>query len=86
MADRTNHRLNCLIEKEIRMWDGTVHGATVRYMYENGSDYESIQKKHLVAIAMDGPLYVSHQIILDGAFIRNPGEMRCCTILIYRKH
>lgn len=42
MADRTNHRLNCLIEKEIRMWDGTVHGATVRNMYENGSDYESI--------------------------------------------
>ena len=34
MADRTNHRLNCLIEKEIRMWDGTVHGATVQNMYE----------------------------------------------------
>lgn len=42
MVDRSNHRLNCLIEKEIRMWDGTVHGATVRSMYENGSDYESI--------------------------------------------
>lgn len=42
MVDRSNHRLNCLIEKEICMWDGTVHGVTVRNMYENGSDYESI--------------------------------------------
>ena len=30
------------IENMIRMWDGTIHGQTIRNMYENGSDYESI--------------------------------------------
>ena len=42
MADRSNQRLNEAIENMIRMWDGTIHGQTIRNMYENGSDYESI--------------------------------------------
>lgn len=41
-ADRSNQRLNEAIENMIRMWDGTIHGQTIRNMYENGSDYESI--------------------------------------------
>jgi hypothetical protein len=42
MADRSNHRLNVEIESHIYQWDGTIHGQTVKNMYENGSDYESI--------------------------------------------
>ncbi len=42
MVDRSNHRLNEAIENMIRMWDGTIHGQTIRNMYENGSGYESI--------------------------------------------
>ena len=44
MTDRSNHRLNEAIRKEIRMWDGTIHGQMVKNMFENGSDYESICK------------------------------------------
>lgn len=42
MQDRSNHRLNVLIEDHIRQWAGTVHGQSVRNMYENGTSYESI--------------------------------------------
>lgn len=42
MADRSNHSLNVEIERQIDMWDGTIHGQTIKNMYENGSDYESI--------------------------------------------
>lgn len=42
MADRSNHRLNEEIERQISVWHGTVHGQAIKNMYENGSDYESI--------------------------------------------
>lgn len=42
MADRTNHRLNFDIEQQIDIWDGTIHGQTIKNMYENGSNYEGI--------------------------------------------
>ncbi len=42
MAYRGNRALNDAIERHIRMWDGTIHGQTVKNMYDNGSDYESI--------------------------------------------
>lgn len=42
IRNRSNQRLNEAIENMIRMWDGTIHGQTIRNMYENGSDYESI--------------------------------------------
>ena len=42
MAYRGNTRLNDEIERQISMWDGTIHGQSIRNMYENGSDYESI--------------------------------------------
>lgn len=42
MAGRSNSRLNEEIERQIRMWDGTIFGIAVKNMYENGSDYESI--------------------------------------------
>lgn len=42
MSDRRNHRMNVEIERHIDMWDGTIHGQTIKNMYENGSDYESI--------------------------------------------
>lgn len=42
MPERSNHRLNEEIERQIRMWDGTIFGIAVKNMYENGSDYESI--------------------------------------------
>ena len=42
MSDRSNHRLNVEIERHIDMWDGTIHGQTIKNMYENGSGYESI--------------------------------------------
>ena len=42
MADRSNHKLNVEIERLIDAWDGTIHGQTIKNMYENGSGYESI--------------------------------------------
>lgn len=42
MQDRNNHKLNVLIEDHIRQWDGTVHGQSVKNMYDNGTSYESI--------------------------------------------
>lgn len=42
MAYRGNARLNEEIERQISMWDGTIHGRSIKNMYENGSDYESI--------------------------------------------
>lgn len=42
MAYRGNTRLNEEIERQISMWDGTIHGQSIKNMYENGSDYESI--------------------------------------------
>ena len=42
MADRSKHRLNAEIERQIDAWDGTIHGQTIKNMYENGSGYESI--------------------------------------------
>lgn len=42
MADRSNYRLNEEIERQIRAWDGTIHGVTIKNMYENGSSYEGI--------------------------------------------
>lgn len=42
MTGRNNHKLNVKIEDHIRQWDGTVHGQSVKNMYENGSSYESI--------------------------------------------
>lgn len=42
MAYRGNAKLNQEIERHISMWNGTVHGACIKNMYENGSDYESI--------------------------------------------
>lgn len=40
--DRTNHRLNTLIERYIDNYDGTAIGQDIRNMYENGTSYESI--------------------------------------------
>lgn len=45
MPDRSNHKLNEEIERQIMMWDGTIFGFAVKNMYENGSDYESICKQ-----------------------------------------
>lgn len=42
MADRSNKALNEAIERMIQIWDGTIHGQTIKNMYENGTDYESI--------------------------------------------
>ena len=42
IGDRSNHRLNCVIEKYIDTWVGTIIGLQVKNMYENGTDYESI--------------------------------------------
>jgi len=42
MADIDNHRLNVIIEEYIDIWRGTAIGQSVKNMYENGSDYESI--------------------------------------------
>lgn len=42
MADRSNKALNEAIGQMIRIWDGTIHGQTIKNMYENGTDYESI--------------------------------------------
>ena len=40
--NRSNHRLNVLIERYIDNYDGTSIGQDVRNMYENGTSYESI--------------------------------------------
>ncbi len=42
MADRSNKALNEAIERMIRIWDGTIHGQTIKNMYENDTDYESV--------------------------------------------
>lgn len=42
MSDRSNIRLNEEIKRQINLWDGTIHGQTIKNMYENGSDYENI--------------------------------------------
>ena len=42
MGNRGNHRLDMEIERQIAAWCGTIHGQTIKNMYENGSDYESI--------------------------------------------
>lgn len=39
MADRSNARLNEEIESKIRQWDGTIFGASLKNMYENGTSY-----------------------------------------------
>ena len=40
--ERSNHRLNELIERFIDNYHGTSIGSDIRNMYENGSSYESI--------------------------------------------
>lgn len=40
--DRTNHRLNVIIERFIEAYDGTAVGQDVRNMFENGTDYDHI--------------------------------------------
>jgi len=42
MGDRGSQRLDDRIEKYIDIWDGTAIGQSVKNMYENGCDYESI--------------------------------------------
>lgn len=42
MVDRSNLRLNEEIENHIQQWYGTLHGAAVKNMYDNGCSYESI--------------------------------------------
>lgn len=42
VADRSNKALNEAIERMICIWDGTVHGQTIKNMYENDTDYESV--------------------------------------------
>ena len=42
MTCRSNKALNEAIEQMIRIWDGTIHGQTIKNMYVNGKDYESI--------------------------------------------
>lgn len=42
MADRSNARLNEEIESKIRQWDGTIFGASLKNMYENGTSYEGM--------------------------------------------
>ena len=42
MMDRSNCRLNTVIERFIDNYDGTSIGQDIRNMYENGSDYENI--------------------------------------------
>ena len=43
MADRSNARLNEEIESKIRQWDGTIFGASLKNMYENGTSYEGMR-------------------------------------------
>ena len=39
MEDRSNHRLNVVIERFIEAYDGTAIGYEVQCMYENGTGY-----------------------------------------------
>lgn len=41
---RSNEKLNKEILKHIADWKGTVHGAMVKSMWENGAEYEQICK------------------------------------------
>ncbi|MBQ6855884.1 MAG: hypothetical protein IJO13_02135 [Lachnospiraceae bacterium] len=43
--DRTNYRLNDMIERFIEQMDGTYIGSEVKNMYENGTSYEHICEK-----------------------------------------
>ncbi len=40
--DRSNERLNKVIEEHIRQWDGTIHSFCIKNMWENGDSYEHI--------------------------------------------
>lgn len=40
--DRSNYRLNAVIERFIGAYDGTSIGQDIRNMYENGTSYEVI--------------------------------------------
>lgn len=40
--DRSNFKLNAVIERFFEAYDGTAIGQDVRNMYENGSSYEAI--------------------------------------------
>lgn len=40
--NRNNHKLNEVIERFIRAYDGTAVGQDIKNMYENDSSYESI--------------------------------------------
>ena len=40
MLDRSNYRLNAIIERYIDTWDGTFIGMEVKNMYENGTSYD----------------------------------------------
>lgn len=42
MTDRSNYRLNYVIERYIDAYDGTATGQDICNMYENGCGYESI--------------------------------------------
>lgn len=42
MPERNNYRLNEEIERTISQWDGTIFGYSLKNMYENGTDYETI--------------------------------------------
>lgn len=42
MNNRSNHRLNVVIERFIEAYDGTAIGQDVRNMYEKGTSYEHI--------------------------------------------
>ena len=42
MANRGNSRLDQEIQRQISTWRGTVHGQTLKNMYDNGASYESI--------------------------------------------
>ncbi len=42
MIERGISELNEEIERQINIWDGTIHGQSLKNMYENGSSYEAI--------------------------------------------
>ena len=56
MADRSNARLNEEIESKIRQWDGTIFGASLKNMYENGTSYGTAEK--LVSITLSAEGYI----------------------------
>lgn len=41
-SERENKKLDEVIEKKIRQWDGTIYGTSIQTMYDNGASYESI--------------------------------------------